>query len=163
EQGLTQSSNAQHPTDWSRDSRFVLYYEVAPDTQRDLWMLPVTREGTPTGAPRIYLRTPFNELLGCFSPNVSPRWVAYMSDESGRYEIYVQAFPEPRGKWQISTGGGTWPQWGKDGRELLYVSADSKLMVVSLAFGADSVKPSAQRVSFALGRDAYAVSADGQR
>src|SRR5437773_1992166 len=62
---------SQHPTDWSRDGRFVLYYEVAPDTQRDLWILPVTREGKPDGAPRIYLRTPFNELLGCFSPEVS--------------------------------------------------------------------------------------------
>ena len=67
--------------------------------------------------------------------------MAYQSDVTGRYEVYIQAFPEPRGRFQISTGGGQYPQWGAGGRELFYVSSDYKLMVVSLKLGTDSVEP----------------------
>src|SRR5579864_2538451 len=97
EQRITQSLNLQNSTDWSRDGRFVLYYEVAPRTQRDLWILSVNPDGRPAAGtvPKPYLRTPFNESWGRFSPEA--RWIAYQSDESGRYEIYIQAFPEPRG------------------------------------------------------------------
>jgi Tol biopolymer transport system component len=137
EQPLTQSPNSQYATDWSRDGRWVLYYEVAPGTQRDLWVLPTTPEGRPAAdaKPQVYLRTPYNESWGRFSPEHSPRWVAYQSDESGRFEVYIDAFPQPRGKTRISTGGGTYPQWGAGGRELFYVSPDFKLMVVDLNGG----------------------------
>jgi hypothetical protein len=84
--------------------------------------------------------------MGQFSPD--GRWVVFQSDESGRYEIYVDAFPEPRGKVRISTGGGVLPQWGADGCELFYVSADSVLMSVSLKPGTDSLEPSTPRPSF---------------
>ena len=152
EQRLTQSPNTQFATDWSRDGRWVLYQEITPGTQRDLWVLPVTPDGKPApdATPRPYLRTPFNESWGRFSPEAPPRWVAYQSDETGRYEVYIQAFPEPRGKTQISTGGGQYPQWGAGGRELFYVSPDNKLMVVSLKLGADSVEPSTPRELFPL-------------
>ena len=177
EQRVTESGNPQWPTDWSRDGRLVLYYEIAPDTQRDLWVLPVTPEGKPeAGASaragaRPYLRTRFNEYQGRFSPELrpelGPRWVAYASDESGRNEVYVQAFPEPRGKFQISTGGGTYPEWSPDGRELYYVSADNKLMAAALKLGADSVTPSTPRELFAVagagGFQPYAVAPDGKR
>src|SRR6266852_7489993 len=63
---------------------------------------------------------------------------------------YIQAFPEPRGKFQISTGGGQYPQWGPGGRELFYVSLDSKLVAVSLKLGADSIEPSTPRELFPL-------------
>ena len=66
------------------------------------------------------------------SPDSPPRWVAYQSDVTGRYEVYIQAFPEPRGKFQISTGGGQYPQWGAGGHELFYVSPDNKLMVAEV-------------------------------
>ena len=150
EQRLTQTSNIQDPTDWSGDGRWVLYIEVAPDTGSDLWVQSMTPDGKPAGQARPYLRTPFNETRGRFSPEPSPRWVAYQSDESGRYEVYIQAFPEPRDKFQISTGGGTYPQWGPGGRELFYVSPDLKLMAVSLKLGADSVEPSTPRELFLL-------------
>src|SRR6266852_2641152 len=126
----------------------------APDTKDiwDLWILPMMsdeklQEGT---KPRPYLRTPFNERDGRFSPEPSPRWVAYQSDQSGRYEVYIEAFPQPRGKKQISTAGGENPQWGSGGRELFYVSPDNKLMAVSLKLGADSVEPSPPRELFRL-------------
>jgi Tol biopolymer transport system component len=169
EQRVTESPNAQYPADWSRDARLLLYYEIAPDTQRDLWVLPVTPDGQPeAGAKaRPYLRTRFNEWGGRFSPERSPRWVAYSSDESGRDEVYVQGFPEPRGKFQISTGGGRYPQWSPDGRELYYVSADRKFMVADMKMGADSPAPSTPREllgvpSTGLGTP-YSVAPDGKR
>jgi Tol biopolymer transport system component len=168
EQRLAQSPNTQDPMDWSGDGRWALYREIAPDTAFDLWVLPMTPEGKPAGQAKPYLRTPFNEDWGRFSPEPSPRWVAYQSDESGRYEIYIQAFPEPRGKFRISTGGGQYPQWGPGGRELFYVSSDFKLMAVSLKLGADSVEPSTPRELFPLpavetGWSPYDTAPDGQR
>jgi Tol biopolymer transport system component len=171
EQRITKSANLQVPTDWSRDGRLLLFFEMAPETKRDVWVLPVTAEGKPeAGAqPRPYLRTRFNELLARFSPEPHPRWVAYVSDESGRDEVYLQAFPEPRGKWPISTGGGRYPRWSPDGRELYYLAPDDKLMVVNLKLGADSVEASAPRGMFTVRWDLsalaspYEVTPDGQR
>jgi len=168
EQRLTQSPNIQNPTDWSSDGRWALYFEFAPDTALDLWVLPMGPEGKPAGQAKPYLRTPFSESWGRFSPEPSPRWVAYQSDESGRSEVYIQAFPEPRGNFRISTGGGQYPEWGSGGRELFYVSSDFKLMAVSLKLGADSVEPSTPRELFPLpavdsGWPPYDTAPDGQR
>jgi Tol biopolymer transport system component len=170
EQRVLESPRPAYPTDWSRDGRFVLYQQNASDTQRDLWILPVTSDGkaAPDSKPRPYLQSKFNESDGRFSPEPSPRWVAYQSDESGRYEVYIAAFPEPRGKFQVSTGGGQYAQWGPSGRELFYVAPDNKLMVVDLNISGDSVRPSAPRVLFTLpvvdnGWSPYDTSADGQR
>jgi Tol biopolymer transport system component len=155
------------PNDWSKDGRMLLYYEQAKDTQRDLWVLPVKPNGQPDGAARPYLRTRFNEFLGRFSPEPNPRWVAYRSDESGTSEIYVQAFPEPRGKVQISTGGGLYLDWSPDGRHLYYLSTDSRLMAVDLKQGADTLVPSAPRELFPVAMSTtfqpFAVSPDGRR
>jgi hypothetical protein len=170
EQPLTQSPNPQYGMDWSRDGRWLLYFEVAPGTQRDLWVLPTAPEGGPAveAKPQLYLRTPYNESWGRFSPEPGPRWVAYQSDESGRLEVYIDAFPQPRGKTRISTGGGTYPQWGADGRELFYMSPDSKLMVADLKLTANSVEPSAPRELFRLpavdtGLSPYDTTPDGRR
>lgn len=170
EQRLIQSSNIQYPTEWSHDGRFLLYMEVAAGTGNDLWILPVTPDGkaAPGAKPRPYLRTQFNERLGRFSPDLEPRWVAYQSDESGRTEIYVDAFPEARNKVRISTGGGQFPEWSPDGRELFYLSPGLKLMQVSLKRGPDSIEPSAPRELFVLptandGYCPYEIAPDGQR
>jgi predicted Ser/Thr protein kinase len=152
------------------DGRFVLYFSLAPNTDRDLWVLDVTPDGKPSlgATPRPYRRTPFSESWGRFSPEAPPRWVAYHSNDTGRNEVYIQAFPEPRGKFQISTGGGQYPQWGAGGRELFYVAPDNKLMAVSLKLGTDSVEPSAPRELFVLpavdtGWNPYDTDPDGQR
>jgi Tol biopolymer transport system component len=163
-QRVTQSTNNQFATDWSRDGRFVLYHEIAPGTQRDLWVVSPTG-GNSTSRP--YLRTAFNESWGRFSPEPTPRWVAYQSDETRRLEVYVDTFPEPTDKKRISTNGGTYPQWSADGRELFYVSADFKLMAVSINYGGESVNPSASRELFALsplntGLSPYDTAPDGQ-
>jgi hypothetical protein len=152
EQRVIEHSNQQYADDCSRDGRFLIYHEVAPGTQRDLWTRPFTPEGkVPANAkPAPYLRTEFNETNARFSPEPSPRWVAYQSDETGRYEIYIQGFPEPRAKFPISTGGGEYPEWGAGGRELFYVAPDNKLMAVDLTITADAVRPAAPRALFSL-------------
>lgn len=168
EQRLTESASLQLPTDWSRNGRFILFHEINPETKTDIWVLPVTAAGTVVDKPRPYIRTPFRESEAQFLPEADPRWVAYQSDESGQYEVYVQTFPEPHSKVQISTGGGRFPRWGPGGREIFYVSPDDKLMAVSVRVGADSVQPSAPRELFPLPTPAvnfipYDVSFDGQR
>src|SRR5215471_7535883 len=149
---LMQSSNTQFPTDWSRDGRLLLYTEVAAETGYDLWILPVTPDGkvAPDARPIPYLRTQFNERWGRFSPEPEPRWVAYMSDESGRQEVYLDSFREPGNKVPISTGGGDFVEWGPDGRELFYVSPGLKLMQVTLKRGSNSIEPSRPRELFTL-------------
>ena len=177
EQRVTQSPNVQLVTDWSRDGRFLLYWEIAPGTGFDLWILPVMPDGRPVpdAKPKPYLRTPFNEWNGRFSPEPNPRWVAYQSDESGRYEVYINSFPAAGGKIRISTEGGAYPEWGgavgKDGRELFYVSPDNKLMTVNLKFVRDSVEASVPHELFDLpaaepqssGWSPYQVTPDGNR
>jgi Tol biopolymer transport system component len=150
EERVIEGRNTQFANDWSRDGRFLIYNEIAPGTQLDLWTLPFTPEGkVPESAhPSPYLRTKFNEAYARFSPELSPRWVAYQSDETGRFEVYIQGFPEPRVRVPISTAGGQYPEWGAGGRELFYVAPDNKLMAVDLA--ADAMRPSAPRALFTL-------------
>jgi Tol biopolymer transport system component len=168
EERVWAAENRQVPTDWSKDGRLILYDEAAPDTGLDLWTLEVTPDGRPRpGAkPQPYIRAPYNQTGGRFSPDT--RWVAYQSDESGRWEVYVQSFPETHQKVPISTAGGRNPEWGPDGRELFYVSPDNKLMAVAMKLGPGSVEPSLPLELFALPRDTvglspYEVTADGQR
>ena len=117
EQALLEFPATCGPSDWSLDGSFILYNEVAPGTGADIWMLPMTREGKPAVDVRArpYLRTPFYEAWGRFAPEKNPRWIAYQSDESGRFEVYVDTFPERRRKTPISSGGGSGPHGGPAG------------------------------------------------
>lgn len=82
------------------------------------------------------VQSSFDEIQGQFSPD--GRWLAYASNESGRYEVYVRTFPETGGTWQISTAGGMQPRWRPDGAELFFVAPDTKLMAVPLRFAEDT-------------------------
>jgi serine/threonine-protein kinase len=117
EERLTTSGNIQIPGSFSPDGRTFLYHEVDPQTGRDVWILPLEGERK----PRVFLRTEFNEVAPRFSPD--GHWVVYASDESGRNEIYVQPFPGPGGKYQISTDGGTEAIWRANG-EIFYRNGD---------------------------------------
>jgi serine/threonine protein kinase len=168
EERVLTSEWPQKPTDWSSDGRLILYNAPDKDRVSGLWTLEVTREGRPRpGAkPQPYIRTPFNQTAGRFSPDM--RWVAYQSDESGKAEVYVQSFPEPREKIRISTTGGRNPEWGAEGRELFYASLDQKLMVVALKLGTASLIPTLPRELLALpryipGANQFTVTPDGQR
>jgi Tol biopolymer transport system component len=165
---LTKSPNIQYPTDWSRDGQFILFYEITPGTQRDLWILPLT--GGRDRQPRRYAGTAANESWGRFSPEPNPRWIAYQSDESGRFQVYVQAFPEPGRKFRISPRGGSHPKWGPGGRELYYETLDNKLVVVNLTLEAGTVETSAPRELFDLPSadsgatgPVYDIAPDGKR
>jgi Tol biopolymer transport system component len=144
EQPLLANGGDKASQDWSSDGRFLLYATQDPQTRADLWALPLQNvgrkgEGLPTievGKPVPVARTEFEEGQGQFSPD--GKWVAYTSNETGRAEVYVQAFPEAAGKRQVSTGGGVYPRWGRDGRELFYVTLDNRLMVVPINQASDS-------------------------
>jgi len=115
------------PNDWSRDDKYLLYGFDEGKTYRDLWALPMDRPGA-----KPFQVTHGNSLIkqGSFSPD--GRFIAYTSDESGRYEVYVQPFPDAtKDKWVISQTGGVEPQWSRDGRELLFFSGQ-KLMTVDV-------------------------------
>jgi Tol biopolymer transport system component len=150
-----------YPMSWSPDGQLLAFVEINPTTGYDIWIL---RLGDHKAEP--FLRTPFNEGAPRFSPD--GRWLAYVSDESGRYEIYVQPYPGPGGKWQISTEGGTEPVWNTNGRELFYRSG-YKMMAVDIAaqlsFGAGKPKVLFEGPYQLLGvaNPNYDVSPDGQR
>jgi eukaryotic-like serine/threonine-protein kinase len=122
---LTTSEYSHYPHSWSPDGQLLAFMEVNPATGQDIWVL---RLGDRKAQP--FLRTAFSEGAPRFSPD--GRWLAYASDESGRFEIYVQPYPGPGGKWQISAEGGNESAWNPNGRELFYRSGD-KMMAVDIA------------------------------
>jgi Tol biopolymer transport system component len=153
------------PTSWSADGRFVLFNTPAsmPPTGQDIWSVPVS--GDRKAYP--FLKTAFNEARAQFSPD--GRWIAYQSNESGRFEVYVTPFPGPGGRWQVSAAGGNSPRWRRDGKELFYIAADEEKMMVAAvngsgpAFAVGAVRSlfSARIRDQFLGIP-YDVTADGQ-
>ena len=167
---LLASAHNKISMDWSPDGRFLLYQATDPNTGWDLWALPLTGERKPFPV----VQTASTERCGQFSPD--GQWVAYDSNETGRFEVSVQSFPRPDEKLQISTGGGVWPRWRRDGRELFYVAPDGTLMAVPMRVSAG--RPPLQAgepvrlfrtsiVGSGAPRDSlkqqYVVAADGQR
>jgi serine/threonine protein kinase/Tol biopolymer transport system component len=162
EEVLLEDDRDKSPQSWSPDGRFILYTSSGPPTGDDLFVLPLSGDRKPVP----FLQTPFNEYDGQFSPD--GRWVAYVSDESGKDEVYVAPFPGPGGKWQISTAGGTLPRWRRDGTEIFYLAPDNKLMAAAVngkgsRFEVGAVKPLFETRGLDVTRNRYAVSADGQR
>lgn len=161
---LLASPHRKMPQSWSADGRHVLFYSVpSVPSSEDIWVLSL-----PDGKAKPWLDTAFNEAGPQFSPDA--RWVAYSSDESGRWEVYVRSFPEPGEKVLVSARGGTQPVWRRDGKELFYLSADRKMMAVpvrtSPRFEAETPRPLFDAATrwVDAGRIAqYDVSADGQR
>jgi serine/threonine protein kinase len=170
ERPVLTSPQIKTPVDWSSDGRFLLYSLLDAKTVQDLWALPMTGDRKPFPV----VQTPFTERNGQFSPD--GRWIAYDSNESGRFEVSVQPFPGPGGKWQVSTGGGVTPRWRRDGRELFYVAPDGALMAAPVRASSDgqALEPGEParlfRVPIVLGgsvpdnlKHQYDVAADGQR
>jgi dipeptidyl aminopeptidase/acylaminoacyl peptidase len=149
--------------DWSPDGQFLLYELRDHSTAvQNLWLMPVAGDRQ----PQLFLRTDFNKVDPQFSPG--GRWVAYSSDESGTSEVYVQSFPDPRSRWQISTSGGKRPRWRRDSKELFYLAANDTLMAVPVDSGV-AFKAGAPKMLFTspnAGKQAetyFDVSSDGER
>ena len=129
EELLVQARGLAVPKSWSPDGRFILYAKVNPGSGADL--LGIRVEPNPT--PFALAQTAATEDQGQFSPD--GHWVAYTSNESGVSEIYVIPFQPSTngGKWLVSRGGGVMPRWRHDGKELFYISPDSKMMAVPVS------------------------------
>ena len=116
---------------WTRDREYVL---LRRDTGMKADLVAVSMKGEPREV--IVAQSPNDETEGQFSPD--GKWIAFVSDESGRAEVFVQSFPEGRARTQVSTTGGTQVRWSADGTEIFYVAADGKMMAVSVALGGAS-------------------------
>jgi WD40 repeat protein len=149
--------------DWSSDGRYAVYGTTAAPAS--LWILPLFGDRKPFP----FIQSTYNAREARFSPD--GRYIAYASDETGDYEIYVQTFPEHGGKWQISTSEGRNPEWRRDGKELYFVSGE-KLMAVDVKTGGPQFEAGIPKPLFAVPfgsgiavnpNAVYTVTADGQR
>jgi Tol biopolymer transport system component len=147
-------------TAWSADGKFLTYREPGQGVWA-VWMLPLSGERKPYP----FLQSQFTQIIASFSPD--GRWVAYCSNESGEFKVYVVPFPGPGGKWQVSAGSGCTPRWRRDGKELFYLSLDNKLMAAEARASGSSFEVGALHTLFetrpSTGFGGYDVTADGQR
>jgi len=162
---LTNSKNRQTPFSISPDGKRLAFAELSPHTNWDLWTLAIDDGGSDhpkSGKPEPFLQTVSDERWPMISHD--GQWLAYGSDESGRFEVYVRRFPGPGGKWQISTGGGERPIWSKNGRELFYRSNEGMMAASYTASGAAFVagKPRIWAGKNDLSVD-YDLAPDGKR
>jgi serine/threonine-protein kinase len=165
---LTTSANVQVPTSVTPDGRFVISVERRQQTASDLVQVTLNRTAADQTAMAGVIETSFTEQNGEVSPD--GRFLAYESNEAGRFEVFVQPYPESRGKWRVSSGGGTRPVWTRNGRELVYLDAANHLTIVPLETTGSTLR--AGRAT-TLAATAYAatniawrtfdVSPDGQR
>lgn len=134
---LSKSEDAHYAWDWSRDGRWLLYSVVDPKTKEDLWVLPMqsaTSQSATSGdaKPEPFLVTDATETDAEFSPD--SHYITYVSDETGKFEVYVRRFPAGD-KWVVSSGGGYQPRWRRDGKELFYFTAEGRMMSVDITPG----------------------------
>jgi Tol biopolymer transport system component len=158
---LLKSNNVKIPSSWSPDGRLLLFTIGSPKTKSDLWVLPLDDR-----RPAPVLETEFDEADGQFSPD--GRWIAFVSDMSGKYEIYVQPFPlsPTSGRSLISEGGGFRPRWRRDSKEIIYASGEGKVMAVDVTtapvFRAGAPRTLFSSPDFAGGARTWDITRDGQ-
>ena len=155
------------PYDWSPDGRFIIFSVISGLGSTDLWVMPMF--GDQKSTPLV--QTEFSERQARFSPD--GKWIAYTSNASGTFQVYVESFPTSGGKWQVSATGGAQPQWRGDGKELFYLAPDRKLMAVEVNGAGSTFTAGIPKVLFGLNVSAffpgggsqicYAPTRDGQR
>jgi len=170
-QRLTDGKTRQVPCSFSPDGKRLAYqqYRVGTFGDTEIWTAPVEgdRNHPRLGIAEPFLQTSFSERHPAFSPD--GHWLAYASKESGTYELYVRPFPEPEGKWQISSGGGDYPIWARSGRKLFFLTPDWRIMFVDYAVAAGSFaagKPqmwSQKNLEFLGVNYPYDLAPDGKR
>jgi serine/threonine-protein kinase len=167
---LTQSSSTQNPQSFTPDGKYLAFVEISPTTGADIWTLPVesAASGLRAGKPEVFLQTPFHERAGMFSPD--GRWLAYFSNESGDYRVYVDSFPHRGNKRQVSPDGHSSPRWSRNGKDLFFVQfrAPGELMAVSYESHRDSFvtgKPRvwSSKIALFTATGSYEPAPDGKR
>jgi dipeptidyl aminopeptidase/acylaminoacyl peptidase len=154
--------------DWSRDGRFLVYHGVGWRNREDLWYLALTGDRI----VRPFLETTYHKLLPVFSPD--GRYVAYQSEEWGRYEVVVRPFPTGKGEWQVSVRGGRYPRWSGRGDELFYVEEVSNTLMAVKADTRSAFRAEPPQKLFTgeqvgawlvagVNEPLYTVTTDGQR
>ena len=147
---LTEGKPLGIPSSFSRDGKRLAISQPGNGGSFDIFTMPVEADPGPgalgirLGKVELFLGTPFGEFYPTFSPD--GRWLAYASDESGTFEVYVRSFPGPGGRWQVSMGGGAVPVWSHDGRELLFETRDGRVMMVGYTTQGDSFAPGKPQV-----------------
>ena len=170
-QQLTQSKKLQVPNSFTPDGKRLAWNESSTNGAYDLWTLPLEVDGggLKGGNPEPFLQTSADERHPQFSPD--GRWLAYSSNESGTYQVCIRAFPDKGGKWQVSSDGGVYPVWSKNGRELFFRSPDDRIMVAAYTVKNDSIVAEKPRVwsekqleHFGIvGFGSYDLAPDGKR
>ena len=165
EERLTTKNDVTHtPMAISSDGRWLIFREGGGPTKSDIWMMRL--DGDRASTPQPFVNTPAEEGPGQLSPD--GKWIAYVSDTSGLSEVFVQPFPGPGPRQQVSTGGGIDPLWSHDGHELFYRNGDT-FLAVAIA-GGPTFSPGAPHVLFegrypfsGTGVPSYGLSNDGRR
>jgi Tol biopolymer transport system component len=146
EQKLWEPAFSATPNDWTFDSKTLIEQDRSQaGAKARLLMVPADGKGEPT----TLLEVPGANVVSS-RLSADNRWIAYQSDETGRYEVYVSAFPKPAGRLQISQAGGRLPTWRTDGKELYYLDPDGKLMAAELRENNGSLQVAASRVLFSI-------------
>jgi Tol biopolymer transport system component len=160
---LLHSDDPKAACDWSRDGRFIAYAQFNSANGWDIWVADASGRSDPVA----FLTSQSHEVQAVFSPD--GRWLAYTSNESGRWEVYVRSYPGGGGKWQVSNRGGYEPKWRGDGGELFYISPDRRMMSVDVSAG-DTFEATIPKPLFDAPvdtdpntRNRYVVTRDGQR
>jgi Tol biopolymer transport system component len=166
---LTESSSNQVPGSWHPSGRYLAFHQQNQLTSTDVMLLPMEGDeasGWKPGKPTAFRNGPAQEFQSAFSPD--GKWLAYVANDSGRWEVNVTPFPGPGGKWQLSEGGGWHPTWSRSRRELFYVTQAGRLMVVPYSVDGNTFrgeKPQpwpAARIMARSFRD-FDLHPDGQR
>jgi serine/threonine-protein kinase len=143
---ISNNTGAQLPWSFSDDGKRLAFMEVTEKRGYDLWTVPVenTGAGLRAGKPEPFLRESYDERHPSFSPD--GKWLAYSSNEPGPFEVFVRAFPDRGGRWRVSDGGGVYPVWSRNGRELFYRTEDQRIMVAGYTVKGDSFVSDRPRV-----------------
>jgi Tol biopolymer transport system component len=175
-QPLTHSIHTQSPWSFTPDGKQMAFSDIDPKTKFDLWTVPLESDGAGVraGKPEVFLQTPAGERSPALSPD--GRWLAYSSDESGTEQVYVRAFPDKGGKWQVSNNGGTYPMWSRKENELFFETTDRQIMATAYTLKGDSFVSDKPRMwserklaginngnGFAIGAGNVDIAPDGKR